>query len=469
MLRSAIRYRLTLAAMLTLLLTLALPIAALAQSSSLVDLSHRNGSLSPSAAASNHTISSTVGWQQTGLTVQQGTQFTISYTSGTWTVDVNNFSPVGPDGYPSNIDQQITPGCKYDSSLPYATLLGQIGNGSDFKVSTGGTFTASQSGMLSLRINDLDACLTDNAGSVVMAVAGSVSLGGTWINPANNFVVTGNTLHLAAHAYGGVGGVNYVNFTVWWSAIGSNPWYIACQVSTPSPVNSDMYQCDWNLTDGNGKAILNQTIKVSFDVYDKAGNRILSPNGVHPGKLQRGVSLRAPFNKGDTFYVKNLGGYHNHPQAGCAIGTFPDHCNNQLFGLDLVPNKQSDTTVLAPVGGIITGIPSDPKEFGCMQLMLYDGLSLNVCHFSTWNVKDGQQVVQGQVLGIRNTIHVHLSLDNRQAGSPYPPAPFSGAHTIEGMSLASNHDGKGETVTFAGQTFKVDVDEWQTWTGTSSN
>ncbi len=211
MLPSAIRYKLTLAATFVLLLTFALPIAALAQSNFPVNLSTDNSSTNASVAAAsnppvklppakghngtsatatNVTVASTTGWQQTGLTVQQGNQFTISYISGTWTVDINNYPYVGPDGYPPNIDSQIYQGCKYDSSLAYATLLGQIGNGSDFAVSTGGTFTASASGTLSLRINDQDGCLADIDGSVTMSItvnaAQSLIVNQAWTTDSNN-------------------------------------------------------------------------------------------------------------------------------------------------------------------------------------------------------------------------------------------------------------------------------------------
>lgn len=121
-----------------------------------------------SVTATDITITSTTGWQPTALTVQRGTYFGISYTSGTWTVDYRSIPYVDPDGYPPNIDKQIYQGCKYNSSLPYATLLGQIGTGPSFRVGTGGVFKASATGIISLRINDQDACLGDNDGSIVL-------------------------------------------------------------------------------------------------------------------------------------------------------------------------------------------------------------------------------------------------------------------------------------------------------------
>ncbi len=191
-------WQLTFIAAFILLSTLALPITASAQSRSqgrsssslrpsvtatsplTVKSSPVKGSPNPLTGATNVTIYSTTGWQPTGLTVQQGTQYTIYYTSGTWTVDVRNFPSVGPQGYLWDEDQKIAQGCKYDPTLTYATLLGQIGNGSDFVVGKGGVYIAGASGSLSLRINDQDACLGDNSGFIKLTLKGTAS--GTDLN-----------------------------------------------------------------------------------------------------------------------------------------------------------------------------------------------------------------------------------------------------------------------------------------------
>jgi len=132
---------------------------------------------------SSCTVLSTLTWQQTPLTLEQGAIFTILYTSGTWTVDsrVTGFPYVGPNGYSSDIDNQITPGCKVDSSLPFARLLGQIGSGATFSVGEGGIFTANASGVLALRINDSDTCLGDNDGAITLMVANAIDLEATTI------------------------------------------------------------------------------------------------------------------------------------------------------------------------------------------------------------------------------------------------------------------------------------------------
>src|SRR6266849_708675 len=186
-------------------------------------------------------------------------------------------------------------------------------------------------------------------------------------------------------------------------------------------------------------------------------------------------SLLAPFNKGDTFHV--LTGYYNNrdqSMSGCHIGTAPDHCDNQLFGLDLRPDQQSDYQVLAPTWGKVAWVDSPPN---CIGLTLNDNFNLTVCHFSSVNVKVGDQVQRGKILGTRKTStqHVHLSIDNRNPNGPCNqclPIPFNvakGGHTFEATSLNPNHDGKGETVTYASQTFIVEFNEWTGTGWTSTN
>jgi len=118
------------------------------------------------------TVSSTSGWQQTSLDIAAGQTYTVSYISGSWTVDYRNFPRVGPGGYSNSVDQTIYQGCKYYPQRNYAVLLGKVGDsGADFPIGEGGIFKATSSGPLYLRINDDDACLGDNAGSVKMYVS----------------------------------------------------------------------------------------------------------------------------------------------------------------------------------------------------------------------------------------------------------------------------------------------------------
>jgi hypothetical protein len=123
----------------------------------------------PAAPASTATVSSTTGWQETSVYLHAGDKFTVTYGSGTWTVDYRNFPYVGPGGYSDAEDTQIYQGCKIDTSENYGVLLGSVGtpNG-DFPIGQGGTFTAGNDGYLYLSINDT--CLGDNDGSVTVSI-----------------------------------------------------------------------------------------------------------------------------------------------------------------------------------------------------------------------------------------------------------------------------------------------------------
>lgn len=122
----------------------------------------------------NQTVSATEGWDYTPILILPGQSFTITYVSGSWTVDFRNFPDVGPGGYSPAVDATIYQDCKFDNSVPYGTLLGEV-NGQLFVVGNGGTFVVSTKGSLQLRINDADNCLADNAGSVEVAISGNVT------------------------------------------------------------------------------------------------------------------------------------------------------------------------------------------------------------------------------------------------------------------------------------------------------
>jgi len=132
---------------------------------------------SEAQAAQSFKVRARIGWQQTPLNVSKGSEYSVAYKIGDWTVDYRNFEYVGPKGYPPSIDSQIYQGCKLNSNWPYARLLGKVGkNGSLFSVGGNSfsnlgdvrTFTASTNGSLYLRIHDADSCLGDNGGSITV-------------------------------------------------------------------------------------------------------------------------------------------------------------------------------------------------------------------------------------------------------------------------------------------------------------
>jgi|GEM_PF-3443807 len=105
--------------------------------------------------------------------------------------------------------------------------------------------------------------------------------GGIWYLPLDGTTITTSTVHVAVAAYPknvGDPAIAYVNFTVWWPALGdkSGPWKIVCSSSASENVNGLLYECDF---DPRSLGAPYGTLELSFDVYDQAGNRNLSPNG----------------------------------------------------------------------------------------------------------------------------------------------------------------------------------------------
>jgi hypothetical protein len=135
--------------------------------------------------------------------------------------------------------------------------------------------------------------------------------GGTWINPGNQFVVTGTTLHFAAHAYPTNSGdpkIDHVNFTATWPGAA---WRVACAVSQPS--HDNVFECDWNLAQAwvpNGGS---GALTVSFDVYDTSGDYNLAPNGLHQEEnwtapMRNWASNRVRIGPGGPCWARLLGG-----------------------------------------------------------------------------------------------------------------------------------------------------------------
>lgn len=122
-------------------------------------------------------IQAEIGWQSTGLPLRARQKFNAGYLDGTWTVDYRTVPYVGPEGYGEDWDEKLGRWCAVDPTAPYGRLLGKVGDGPVFSVGRGGEFTAESDGTLSLRINDGDECLGDNAGRVRVTVsAGEVEL-----------------------------------------------------------------------------------------------------------------------------------------------------------------------------------------------------------------------------------------------------------------------------------------------------
>jgi pimeloyl-ACP methyl ester carboxylesterase len=109
-------------------------------------------------------------------------------------------------------------------------------------------------------------------------VPSSTVPGGLWIQP-DDAATVGDVMHFAAHAYPthqGDPAIDHVTFTVGWPAPNPAQWRVACMASPPT--NGDVFSCDADL---RNLGVQGGPIRVSFDVYDLAGNRNSAPNGLH--------------------------------------------------------------------------------------------------------------------------------------------------------------------------------------------
>lgn len=113
---------------------------------------------------------------------------------------------------------------------------------------------------------------------VVLYVSAHIKPGGSWISPKDGQIVH-NILHFAAFAYPTQAGdppIDHVNFTMWWQGVDPRVWKIPCALRMSTA--KDVYMCDIDLAQMGVPA---GQIRISFDVYDKMGNKNLSPNGEH--------------------------------------------------------------------------------------------------------------------------------------------------------------------------------------------
>ena len=142
------------------------------------------------------------------------------------------------------------------------------------------------------------------------------------------------------------------------------------------------------------------------------------------------ADLKAPVPEGMTLTVAT--GY-NTPLPGqpCNSGIGPGHCNNKKYGLDLQVNGSS-TDILAPIQGHVAWRGND-----CLDLHIRGTVNyINICHFSSFAVNQGDGIEQGDKLGTRSTSWIHLSIDDEAGPNPPGnPIPFSDNYTIEGVSF----------------------------------
>ena len=111
------------------------------------------------------------GWQATGVQLKTDDRVTITYLSGLWQ---NNTAGRAVDarGYAGEYPQDIEGMCG-EAPLPgvlNGALVGRIGEGPAFLIGNYLSFMADRDGGLWLRMNDADACLNDNGGSLKVEV-----------------------------------------------------------------------------------------------------------------------------------------------------------------------------------------------------------------------------------------------------------------------------------------------------------
>ncbi|MGI8689913.1 MAG: Ig-like domain-containing protein [Thermomicrobiales bacterium] len=121
--------------------------------------------------------------------------------------------------------------------------------------------------------------------------------GGTWITPDDGQGFTSGSVHFSAHA-DAAAGVSNVNFTAWWPGLGpvTDPWYTACSLTAPT--SGDTYACDWNfVVPSTVPPPPSGAMRISFDVYDSAGNYNLAPNGTRTIQIydEAGLYTQSPY------------------------------------------------------------------------------------------------------------------------------------------------------------------------------
>jgi len=116
-------------------------------------------------------VDGTRGWQNTGINLPLKTVVTIVYAYGKWTNNVAG-EFVDAEGY-ADLYPRDVPGLCGQAPLPderNGALIGRIGDAPAFHIGNQSSFTAVNEGFLFLRMNDAEACMNDNGGSVIVEI-----------------------------------------------------------------------------------------------------------------------------------------------------------------------------------------------------------------------------------------------------------------------------------------------------------
>lgn len=142
--------------------------------------------LQPATSSVPIAVDATKDWQSSAITVNRGDRVSIRVVGGKWTASRRHLTNDERENLPENVkNSQIWVNCLLEDvgdgweemtcedleldGCPVPTgsigaLVAKIGTGEPFVIGSEGTFIASESGAIFLRMNDSSATLDDNAG-----------------------------------------------------------------------------------------------------------------------------------------------------------------------------------------------------------------------------------------------------------------------------------------------------------------
>lgn len=193
-------------------------------------------------------VRATMGWQDTGMYLQQGENVEIKYQSGRWSASGDFlFGAEGRDWEPLDWPDNVLKGYRHGS------LIGKVGDGTPFYVGAGVVVKADRPGNLFLRIND--ARISDNSGSLIVSIRvptsgmpATVALGATGTSILSN--------PFSGFSFGreGVDNVQCVviesTSTVSKKSLSADKWFYFASAFAPSALGSDLY---WTVSYPNGQ------------------------------------------------------------------------------------------------------------------------------------------------------------------------------------------------------------------------
>jgi len=130
---------------------------------------------SSSSGPTTFTVQANQGWQDTGIAVTAGQTIQVNYVSGLWTDHAGYYAPFDANGQPDSYTcAAVMDPSQCGEAVPFAvkgSLVGMIGQ-EVLAIGSGGSFSATESGDLLLRMNDGNGqALDDNQGAITVSVS----------------------------------------------------------------------------------------------------------------------------------------------------------------------------------------------------------------------------------------------------------------------------------------------------------